>query len=77
MIWQDVVLMIGGFVFSIALIPSIRGKQKPAKSSCLLTGSALTVYSIVYFTLGLWLACVSGVLTALAWWILLFQRREK
>ena len=75
MIWQDLVLMVGGFIFSIALIPSIIGKGKPAKSSCLLTGAVLTIYCLVYATLNLWLAFISGTLTALCWWILLIQRR--
>lgn len=77
MIWQDYVLMVGGFIFSIALLPSIFGKNKPARSTCFLTGSVLTVYCTVYGTLGLWLALTSGVLTALCWWVLLFQRRNR
>ncbi len=75
MMWQDIILMVGGFIFSIALLPSILGNSKPARISCVTTGTVLSIYCIVYATLGLWLAFGSGVLTALAWWVLFFQKR--
>ena len=76
MIWQDIVFMIGGFIFSIALVPSILGENKPARLSCAITGIILAVYCVLYATLGLWLAFSSGMLTSLAWFILLIQRRR-
>ena len=75
MIWQDIVLSIGGFLFSVALLPAIKAKEKPPRSSCLLTASILTVYCAVYASLSLWLAFFSGLLTAACWWTLLVQRR--
>ena len=74
--WQDILLSVGGFVFFLALIPSIRSKNKPSKATCALTAFFLWLYCIVYISLGLWLALVSGILSATAWTILLFQRRR-
>ena len=74
--WQDILIMLGGFGFSIALIPSVRGKQKPPRSSCVLTGVILASYCIAFVTMGLWLSTLSTSLTALMWFILLFQKRN-
>ncbi len=74
MIWQDVVLAVGGFGFSVALLPSLFGKDKPAKSSCVATGSILAVFVVCYATLGLWAAAVSTFLTCVCWAILHIQQ---
>lgn len=71
--WQDYVLMAGGFLFAVALYPAVKGKEKPPKSTSLLTGSVLLVFSIVYATLGLWLAFASTIITTTMWYILLGQ----
>ena len=76
MIWQDVVIMAACFGFAIALIPSIKGKQKPARSSCLLTILLLTAIAICFGTLALWLSLAAELTSIAAWAILLFQRRE-
>jgi len=76
MIWQDVLMMLGGFSFSIALLPSVLGKNKPEKSSCLITGGILAFYVVAMATLGLWLSAGATALTAAMWLILLFQRRK-
>jgi len=75
MIWQDVVIMFGCFGFALALIPSIRGKQKPERSSCLLTIILLMAIAICFATLGLWLSMASEITAIIAWAILLFQKR--
>ena len=63
--WQDWVLMVGGFAFSIALVPSILSKDsKPSKLTSLGTFCALFAFSICYITLGLIMATISTVLTA-------------
>lgn len=77
MIWQDVALGIIGFSFSFALIPSIISKHKPAKWSCLLTATGLTVMVVIFGTMGLWLTVIANSMSALAWWILLFQNRRR
>ncbi len=75
MIWQDVVIMVGCFGFALALIPTIRSKQKPPRSSCALTLFLLCLLVICFATLGLWLSFASEVAGMLAWGILLFQKR--
>ena len=72
-IWQDIVFMIGGFIFSGALIPTIIAKEKPAMSTCIMTGVVLAVFSVSYATLGLWGAFVSNSLTSSCWLTLFTQ----
>ena len=77
MIWQDVIIMVACFGFAIALIPSIRGKQKPARSSCAITVVLLTAIAVCFATLGLWLSMASEITAIVAWGVLLFQGRKK
>lgn len=74
--WQDILMMVGGFILSVALIPTVISKGKPARSSCLLTGGVLASYVVAMATLGLWLAACATALTTTMWFILLFQRRK-
>ena len=73
MIWQDLIIASGGFVLAAALLPSIRGRHKPAKATCILTGGYLTVFAITFATLGLWVSTAGIGTNALMWWILLRQ----
>jgi len=74
MVWQDIVISIGSWLFIIALIPSIRGKEKPPVSTSILTGSVLAVFSLTYATLELWISVASTALLAGAWFILAVQK---
>jgi len=67
-------MMIGGFGFAIALIPSVIGENKPEKSSCAITGGILTSYVVAMATLGLILSAIATGITAAMWWVLLFQQ---
>ena len=73
--WQDIVIMIACFGFAVALIPSIRGKQKPEKASCVLTILLLLAIAVSFATLGLWLSFSAEITAIVAWGILLFQKR--
>jgi len=75
--WQDVVIMVACFGFAVALIPSIVGKYKPAKISCVLTIILLTAIAVSFATLSLWLSFWAEVSAIVAWGILLFQGRVK
>ncbi len=75
MIWQDVVIMVSCFGFTIALIPSIRSNQKPARSSCTITVLLLILCAVSFATLKLWLSFLAETTAIIAWGILLFQRR--
>ncbi len=76
MIWQDIVIMIACFGFALALLPSIRGKQKPARSSCALTLFLLALCAVSFATLKLWLSFAAEMTAMLAWGILFSQRRS-
>lgn len=76
MIWQDIVIMVACFGFAVALIPSIKGKRKPEKSSCAITMVLLIAISVSFATLGLWLSFASEITAIVAWGILLFQKRS-
>ncbi len=65
--------MLGGFVFSMALLPTIWNQSKPAASTCVLTGGMLLVFAAVYLSLQLWLAAVAITLNAACWLVLLGQ----
>lgn len=76
--WQDLVLTAGSWVFIIALIPTLRGKEKPQVSTSVVTGCILVVYSVVYSTLELWISVLSTAALALTWFALAAQKlRQK
>jgi len=73
-IWQDIVLMVGGFIFAPALIVSIVKKAKYPVLTSLPTALGLTIFIACYVTLGLYLAAIATILTAACWYILLIRR---
>lgn len=79
MVWQDIIFTVGGMVFTVALIPSILGKNKPAFFTSIVTAATLTVFSFAYFSLGLMFSSAAVATTSIAWYILaaqkLFQRK--
>lgn len=77
MIWQDLVFMIGGFIFAPSLIFMIRAKGKPPVATSLPTAIVLTGFLVNYATMHFWLAFISTGLTALAWWVLFAQRKRQ
>lgn len=77
MIWQDIVFMVGGFIFAPSLFFSILSrKNKPPVKTSLPTAIVLTTYLACYATMHFWLALGSTALTAAAWYILAWQRRH-
>lgn len=77
MIWQDILIMVGCFVLGFALLPSILSKEKPARSTCLMSFIILASFSVAFATLGLWLSLVAEVFVTVMWLVLLIQRRTK
>lgn len=75
MIWQDIVIAIGCFGLAASTIPAIRSKAKPPKLTCLLFAMILISFAVAFLTLGLWLSMTGAFAQAIAWFILLFQRR--
>lgn len=77
MVWQDIVFAVGGFAFTIALLPSVFGKNKPDWKTSAMTAFFLWTYVSVYISYGLWLSLTAGVLSASTWTILFVQARRK
>lgn len=77
MIWQDVLIMVGCFILGVALIPSVISRDKPARSTCLMSGLILISFTVAFATLELWLSTIAEAFAALMWLILLFQKRHK
>lgn len=75
--WQDIVLSVGQYIFVIALLPSVFGKDKPALSSSLLTGTVLGVFTAVYATLGLWSSTIASTLVTATWFLLAWQQYRR
>lgn len=57
-----------------ALLPSLIGRDKPALSSSLMTGTLIAIFGYTYFTLGLYSSTVSSAVCALAWFVLAIQK---
>lgn len=74
MTWQDIVIGFGGFAFVIALIPSIKGKNKPAWTTSLMTAFFLTLFTLTFASMKMWLSTTSEALSSLAWWVLFIQK---
>jgi hypothetical protein len=77
MSWQDIVVGIGQALFAIALIPALRSLHKPPRSTCILTGTILLIFSATFATLDLkWGSATAAVCGAL-WLVLWWQQRKK
>lgn len=72
--WQDVVLSSGFVLFSVALVPSVLGKDKPALATSILTAFVLAVDTIVFATLSLWVSAAGSFLNFVLWSILGVQK---
>ncbi len=75
--WQDLVLSIGTWIFVIALIPTVRGKQKPEFSTSFMTGTVLFIFALTYLSLQLWMSAVSTFVTTALWLTLAYQRHKQ
>ena len=73
LIWQDIVLMMGGFIFAPSLVVSIVQKTDIPIMTSLPTALVLTAFVFCYLTLKLRLAALATSLTALCWYILFFM----
>ncbi len=76
MAWQDIIIAAGQWVFLLALLPSIFGKDKPALATSILTGVVLAVLAFTYSTLSLWVSTISGILVSSGWFTLAVQKHR-
>lgn len=72
--WQDLVLTSGQIVFTMALLPTVLGKDKPAFSTSLINGIFLTIFTFTFMSLSLWLTAAGAAGTGIMWFILAYQK---
>ncbi len=72
--WQDWVFSVGGFVLLASLVPTIRGDQKPALTTSVMSAVLIGTFGVTMASLGLWLSAVANVANGLAWAVLAVQR---
>lgn len=65
--WQDLVFTFGTVVFTIALIPALKRKQYPPKSTCFITAPMLILYVVAEITLNLWFSALTTLISAMMW----------
>jgi len=71
--WQDIVLMVGGFIFAPSLVFSIVSRADIPMTTSLPTAIVLAAFVVCYASLKLWLAAFATTLTSICWFILVFQ----
>ena len=74
MTWQDAVFAIGTLTFSLALIPSIKSKNKPHLYTSVMTAVVLVAFSATYFSLDLIFSCITALINASLWSVLTWQK---
>jgi hypothetical protein len=74
--WQDWVLSIGCFLILLSLIPTIRGDQKPALTTSVMSAAIVAVFAFTMTTLGLWISGLANGGIAIAWSVLAVQRYQ-
>jgi len=72
--WQDTVIAVCQLAFVPAMIPTLRGKDKPAFSTSVLNAVIVTIIASTLATLHLWWAVSTALLIALIWVILAVQK---
>ncbi len=77
MVWQDIVIFVGQWIFVIAIIPTILGREKPALSTSIVTGTVLVIFALTYATLDLLLSAVASSIISAAWFILAVQKHRQ
>lgn len=71
--WQDYVLALGSVIFTLALVPSLKSKNKPAIVTSLSTSSVLFVFAITFVTMSLWYSAIAAFVNGMAWLALAMQ----
>jgi hypothetical protein len=74
--WQDLVLAVSQLCFTIALLPTLLSKDKPALTTSLMNGTILLVVALTLSTLALWFAAVTSLTTCVLWFVLAVQKRR-
>jgi heme O synthase-like polyprenyltransferase len=72
--WQDTVIALCQLAAVPAMIPSIRGDDKPAFKTSFLNAIIVTIITCTLITLGLWFSAVTASFIAICWIILAVQK---
>jgi hypothetical protein len=72
--WQDVVFTVGIALFSVALLPSLRSRHKPAASTSISHAIILVVFIIADISLGLWYTAAASAVSCALWTTLAIQK---
>jgi hypothetical protein len=72
--WQDTVIALCQLSFVPALLPTIRGTEKPALTTCVMNAVIVSAIAVTQATLGLWYSVSTSSLTVVAWIILTIQK---
>lgn len=75
--WQDVVFTVGTVLFSVALLFSVRSEHKPAVGTSLMNVFIIASFIIAYWSMELYYAALTNLLTFTLWAILFFQKWSK
>lgn len=77
MIWQDLVISIGQFVFIVSLMPTLLSKDIPPIKTSLPTGLFLLLFGFSFLTLGMYMASLTSTINGIEWLILSYQKFYK
>ena len=75
--WQDWVFAVCGVILGASLIPTIRGHDKPALSTGLITTILVAVLTVTMTTLGLWLSAATNLLIVAGWGTITYQKFQQ
>lgn len=75
--WQDWVFAAAGFILGASLIPTIRGDDKPALSTGLITTVVISIVSVTMATMGLWLSAATNLIIVAAWGTISWQKLQQ
>jgi len=74
--WQDIVISVAQIFFVIALIPSIRGKDKPALTTSAMNTILVCTVATTLLTLELWFSALTAFAIGVGHLILTIQKAK-
>ena len=75
--WQDILIMCGGFILATSLLPTVLSKDKPPIATALPLCLVLGAYAVAFATLGFWLSMTTMTLQSILWGIVTIQKWRK
>lgn len=74
--WQDTVIALCQLAFLPAMLPTLRGKDKPALSTSASNAALVSIIAICLASLKLWFACATAAMMAAIWSTLALQKMK-